>query len=445
MRLLTRIRIFLYLLLSLVLVAKAYPQQLVNCAVSTPCTTSGPSNTGTGDAAFLAFGKLNQNFNFLGNMISFTTGSATLSTTSGTVLTVNALAGLPTIINGANASNGSALKVAGSFSGVGSTNLVTIADTGNTNGANVMITGNGATTPSKTMRVQGGLFQIVNSGYTSSLLTLADSGNLTMATTGSQPQFAVNATGVNAQGIISAPSGFGASMVVAGNGNGTGTGVVMQQDNAHNGYLRNQDTGTLFLGVASANFWSITPSGELTNGTVPSSAVFTAVFNQATASDGVLRLINTSDNGAQLLISGATDGIRFGTSSSGSLVEGVDQTGSGSYQPLFLNGLTWQVGTGSTPVSRIQINSTGTVAVQTPTSGTAVTVGGISGQLAISAAQPVGLPAFTVATLPTCNTTLKGSMAYVTDATAPTYNAALTGGGAVVVPVFCSGSAWTSH
>jgi len=55
------------------------------------------------------------------------------------------------------------------------------------------------------------------------------------------------------------------------------------------------------------------------------------------------------------------------------------------------------------------------------------------------------LAPYTVATLPTCNTTLKGGMAYVTDATAPTYNGALTGGGSVVVPVFCNGSSWVSN
>jgi hypothetical protein len=54
--------------------------------------------------------------------------------------------------------------------------------------------------------------------------------------------------------------------------------------------------------------------------------------------------------------------------------------------------------------------------------------------------------AYTVATLPTCNANTKGiDNFYVTDATTPTYNAALTGGGAVIVPVFCNGTAWTSH
>lgn len=59
--------------------------------------------------------------------------------------------------------------------------------------------------------------------------------------------------------------------------------------------------------------------------------------------------------------------------------------------------------------------------------------------------QVVPLSGYTVATLPTCNAAIKGSMAYVTDATTPTYNAALSGSGAVIVPVFCTGAAWTSH
>lgn len=52
---------------------------------------------------------------------------------------------------------------------------------------------------------------------------------------------------------------------------------------------------------------------------------------------------------------------------------------------------------------------------------------------------------FTVASLPTCNATLKGSKGfYVTDASAPTFLAAVSGGGAVVAPVFCNGTAWVA-
>jgi hypothetical protein len=52
---------------------------------------------------------------------------------------------------------------------------------------------------------------------------------------------------------------------------------------------------------------------------------------------------------------------------------------------------------------------------------------------------------YTVATLPTCNTTYQDAIAAVSDATSPTYNGSLTGGGTVRVPVYCNGTAWTSH
>jgi len=64
---------------------------------------------------------------------------------------------------------------------------------------------------------------------------------------------------------------------------------------------------------------------------------------------------------------------------------------------------------------------------------------------AITLSRPLVLPSYTVASLPTCNTKLKGGMAYVTDAAAPTYNSVLTGGGSIAVPVFCSGVGWSSH
>jgi hypothetical protein len=40
------------------------------------------------------------------------------------------------------------------------------------------------------------------------------------------------------------------------------------------------------------------------------------------------------------IISGATKAIRFGMSAAGSTIEGVDSTGTGSFQPLTINGST---------------------------------------------------------------------------------------------------------
>lgn len=47
--------------------------------------------------------------------------------------------------------------------------------------------------------------------------------------------------------------------------------------------------------------------------------------------------------------------------------------------------------------------------------------------------------------VPTCNAGLSGTLIEVSDATAPTYNGAYTSGGAVKVPLFCDGTAWSTH
>jgi hypothetical protein len=46
--------------------------------------------------------------------------------------------------------------------------------------------------------------------------------------------------------------------------------------------------------------------------------------------------------------------------------------------------------------------------------------------------------------LPAASSALLGARAVVSDATLPTYLAAYTGGGAVVCPVFCNGTAWVT-
>jgi hypothetical protein len=58
----------------------------------------------------------------------------------------------------------------------------------------------------------------------------------------------------------------------------------------------------------------------------------------------------------------------------------------------------------------------------------------------------MNLSGYTVSTLPPCNATYNGGMAYVTDFSGtPVYNGVLTGGGMTTVPVFCNGSKWTAH
>ena len=62
----------------------------------------------------------------------------------------------------------------------------------------------------------------------------------------------------------------------------------------------------------------------------------------------------------------------------------------------------------------------------------------------ILGARTIANAGYTVAQLPAASSALRGARAYVTDATAPTFLGTQTGGGAVVCPVFCNGSAWVS-
>jgi hypothetical protein len=58
------------------------------------------------------------------------------------------------------------------------TTTLGITNTGS-NGANILLTGNGATTPSKSIRVNGGVLQICNSAYSGCPVSINDTGNLT--------------------------------------------------------------------------------------------------------------------------------------------------------------------------------------------------------------------------------------------------------------------------
>lgn len=79
-------------------------------------------------------------------------------------------------------------------------------------------------------------------------------------------------------------------------------------------------------------------------------------------------------------------------------------------------------------------NGGGNVGIATTTPPVSLSVGGL-----------IQTKGYTVATLPTCTTAIRGSMGHVTDALAPTFLAALVGGGAVVAPAFCDGTNWVAE
>lgn len=60
---------------------------------------------------------------------------------------------------------------------IGQTSTLLLTDTG-INGVNLKLTGDGATTPAKYLRVNAGALQVINSAYGAVLLTITDAGNL---------------------------------------------------------------------------------------------------------------------------------------------------------------------------------------------------------------------------------------------------------------------------
>lgn len=86
--------------------------------------------------------------------------------------------GVGTVLNGPNSATGDAVTIAGSFAGAGTLKLVTISDASNTNGINIKLVGNGASTPSKTFRVQGGNWEWLNDAYSAVIFRITDAGVL---------------------------------------------------------------------------------------------------------------------------------------------------------------------------------------------------------------------------------------------------------------------------
>jgi hypothetical protein len=74
----------------------------------------------------------------------------------------------------------------------------------------------------------------------------------------------------------------------------------------------------------------------------------TGLGTTSTPTFGGLTLQGAADSGSILGIKGLTKGMRFGTTTSGSVIQGVDSTLNASYQPLDLHGSTFSFGVNGT-------------------------------------------------------------------------------------------------
>lgn len=102
-------------------------------------------------------------------------GLGSLATQNANAVTITGGSINNTVIGGGTPT--SAAFTSATFTTSGNNHTVSIVDTG-ASGANLELTGNGATTPSKFIRAINGALQIVNNAYSAAILTLSDAGNL---------------------------------------------------------------------------------------------------------------------------------------------------------------------------------------------------------------------------------------------------------------------------
>jgi hypothetical protein len=117
-------------------------------------------------------------------------------------------------ITGARANTGVTCSTPSGFlgltdpaNGAGPTANLRIGAPNNANGASILLAGNGATTPNKTLRAQNGLLQVISSDFTRSIFLLSDNGSVSVPGTSQALGFTAGATptvGVSCSGAPTA-------------------------------------------------------------------------------------------------------------------------------------------------------------------------------------------------------------------------------------------------
>lgn len=141
------------------------------------------------------------------------------------------------------------------ITGIGSGSALLINDTTNALGANIALTGNGATTPAKFIRAAAGILEIMSSAYVS-ILKLSDAGVLTLgAPGGAATALRMAGTGTGSVFVIEdAANASGANISLTGNGGATPakfiravSGTLEIMSAAYATILRVSDAGVLSL------------------------------------------------------------------------------------------------------------------------------------------------------------------------------------------------------
>jgi hypothetical protein len=253
--------------------------------------------------------------------------------TSGNTLTATAFAGAATaaVFLGGNNASSNGLLVQGGFTGAGTNSLVSFQDLNNSAGINLRLVGNGATTPSKTVRVINGAFQIINDAYTQLIFQLADDGTTKLGHNATPANIFLNSTGVAL--ATSATVGFAHLPSMAGLATGVPsgilTGAVPVAINSNLGLLMN------YLTVSTGSAWcSAAPTAPVN----PQSGNYTLLLSDAGGG------IDCTNAGAQTITIPANSATAFPV---GTLINIVVSGTTNVSLAITTDTLTW-VGNGGT-------------------------------------------------------------------------------------------------
>jgi len=186
-------------------------------------------------------------------------------------------------------------------------------------------------------------------------------GNVGIGTTTPQSKLSVVS---GTDGTLNFPSGNWAAQIYNQDDAATSGGLVVG-----NRWYANTSTifeaGSLYgTGSAWQSFFTVKGNGNVGIGTTTPLAK--------------LNVQNSSDSSSIALVSGATKGVRIGASSIGGIIEGVDYSGTGSYQPLFVGGSYVSLANSNTEVVRVTGGSVG-IGTTTPYGQLSINPNGITG------------------------------------------------------------------
>jgi hypothetical protein len=284
----------------------------------------------------------------LANTGAFTIGNSTTTQTGGSILIANSIGNVAISVNQIGLGNSSSQLNLTSTSILMGTSGSTAA-TGQISVANS--TGNVQITAGTTSILATG---IINAA--SHTVGTVFTANATMTNTVSLVVSTNTATiGTGTYFVSNGNVGIGTStpgtkLVISPSSLGTGIApfnkIRLFDDGANNVFGLGMVSGYMDIGYSGGlrfNYNSLT--------TNVSSTFATFTSNQLT--------LNGTDGTAALLLSGATRGVRIFPSSSGTYIEGVDNTGVGSYQSLILGGS--QVSMTISNVEKFKVDSSGNV------------------------------------------------------------------------------------